>query len=85
MNFALRQSLKIFITSVVILLIAIVVFYKLNYNSFLNYELEESKLIAEKISKVIDQHLIEKVKKTKTIVAAPVITNALFKSNEHYN
>jgi len=84
MNFALRQSLKIFITSVVILIIAMVVFYKLNYNSFLNYELDETKVMAEKISRDIDQHLIEKVKKTKTIVAAPVITEALCKSNEHY-
>ena len=84
MNFAIRQSLKIFFASIFILMIAMVVFYKLNYNSFLNYELDETKVMAEKISRDIDQHLIEKVKKTKTIVAAPVITEALCKSNEHY-
>ena len=84
MNFALRQSLKIFITGILILMIAIVVFYKLNYNSVLNHQLEDSKFIAEEISKDIDQHLIEKVKKTKTIAAAPVITNALSTSNKHY-
>ena len=84
MNFAIRQSLKIFITSILILMIAIVVFYRLNYNSVLNYQLEDSKFIVEKISKEIDQHLIEKVKKTKIIAAAPIIINALYESNEHY-
>ena len=84
MNFAKRQSLKIFFTSILILMIAIVVFYKLNFNSVLNHQLEDSKFIAEKISTGIDQHLIEKVKKAKTIAAAPVITNALFKSNKYY-
>jgi len=84
MNFALNQSLKIFFTGILILMTAIVVFYKLNYNSVLNHQLEDSKLIAEKISKDIDQHLIEKVKKTKTIAAAPVITNVLSKSNKYY-
>ncbi len=65
-------------------MIAIVVFYKLNYNGILNYQLKNSKFITEKISKDIDQHLIEKVKKTKTISSAPVITNALLKSNKYY-
>jgi len=84
MNFAIRQSLKIFITSILILMIAIICFYKLNYNNVLDYELEESKIFAEKISKDINQHIIEKVEKVKIITTAPVITNALSKSNKYY-
>jgi len=84
MNFAIKQSLKIFITSILILMIAMVVFYKLNYNSVLNYELEESNIFAEKISRGINQHIIEKVEKVKIITTAPVITNALSKSNKYY-
>lgn len=84
MNFAIRQSLKIFITSILILMIAIICFYKLNYNNVLDYELEESRIFAEKISKDINQHIIEKVEKVKIITTAPVITNALSKSNKYY-
>ncbi|MCD6105734.1 MAG: response regulator, partial [Thermosipho sp. (in: Bacteria)] len=84
MNFAIRQSLKIFITSILILMIAIICFYKLNYNNVLDYELEDSKIFAEKISKDINQNIIEKVEKVKIITTAPVITNALSKSNKYY-
>jgi len=84
MNFVVRQSLNIFFAGVFVLLIAIVMFYKLNYNSNLNHQLEDSNIFVEKISKGINQHIIEKVKKVKIIVVAPVITNALYKSNKHY-
>ncbi len=84
MNFAIRQSIKIFITSIIILMIAIVIFYKLNYHSTINYYSEDAKFIAQKASAAIDLHLIGKVKEVKTIIAAPIIINSLSKSNEHY-
>jgi len=84
MNFAIKQSIRIFIAGTVILIIAIAVFYKLNYNNILNYQLNESKLIANEISKHIDKYIIEDVKKAKGIVVAPVIQNALSTSNEHF-
>ena len=84
MSFASRQSLKIFITGILILIIASVTFYKLNYDSVINYQLENSKFITEKISTDIDIHLIEKVKEVKTIIATPIIINSLSKSNKHY-
>ena len=84
MNFTIKQALKIFFTGVVILIIAIVVIYKSNYNSTLKYELKEANVFAEKISNNINLLIIEKVKNETVIAAAPVITNALYKSNKYY-
>ncbi len=65
-------------------MIAIGVFYKLNYNSVLNIQLEESKFSVDEISNRIDLLLLEKVKTTKTIAVTPIIKSALTQSNKHY-
>jgi PAS domain S-box-containing protein len=84
MNFAKKESLKIFVTGILFLVIAILVFYKLNYNSTLKSQLENSDFIANDISSEINQYIIEKVKNTKIIIASPVLINALTSSNNHY-
>jgi signal transduction histidine kinase len=63
---------------------AIAFFYKLNYDSVLNNILEDSKISVDEISNSIDQHLVEKVKTTKSIAVTPIITKALTNSNKHY-
>jgi len=84
MNFALNQSIKIFISSFIVLIIGITTIYYINYNDLLNKHVELSKNVTNEISVGIENHLLEKVKTTKTIAVAPGILETLKKSNEYY-
>ena len=85
MNFALNQSIKIFISSFIILIIGITTIYYINYNDLLNEHLKLSKNAAHEISVGMEQHLLEKVKTTRTIAVTPIVLQSLKKSNEHYS
>jgi len=85
MNFALKQSLKIFLTSLAILIIAMIIIYYYSYNNISNDQLEYTESLVEEISGSIEQHILEKVKTTKAITIAPVIMKALNESNAQYN
>jgi len=85
MNFALRQAVKVFIVSICILIFSIGIFYKLNYDSVLNHQLEDSRFDVEKISNSIDQQLSEKIVSVYGISISPIITEALTESNKYYS
>ncbi len=79
MNFALNQSIKIFISSFIILIIGITTIYYINYNDLLNEHLKLSKNAAHEISVGMEQHLLEKVKTTRTIAVTPIVLQSLEK------
>jgi len=85
MNFAKNQSLKIFLTSFIILLIGIIIIYSYNYSSITKNHLKLADDMVSEISVSIEYHILEKVKTVKTIAIAPVILKALQVSNEHYS
>jgi len=85
MNFALKLSLKIFLTGVTILAIVMIVVYYTSYKSILTSEIKHAQLIVDEISISIDQNVIEKVKTTKAIAIAPALIKALDESNAHFN
>lgn len=85
MNFAQKLSLKIFLTGITVLTIALIIVYITSYNNILTNESEHAQLVVDEISVSIDQNIIEKVKTTKAIALAPGITTALDKSNAHYS
>ena len=85
MNFAQNQSLKIFLTSFVILVISIIIIYNYSYSNISKNHLELAKNNAYKISINLENHFIEKIKTTRTIAITPVLLDALKESNDHYS
>ena len=85
MNFAQNQSLKIFLTSFVILIISIIMIYNYNYSNLNRNHLEFSEDNAHKISINLENHFIEKIKTARTIAITPIISAALEESNWHYS
>ena len=63
MNLAQNQALKIFIASFLILFLAIVIIYFINYNTITENHLELSMNIANEISASLENNILEKVKK----------------------
>lgn len=84
MNLAQNQALKIFLTSFLILFIAIVIIYFINYNTITENHLELSMNIANEISASLENTILEKVKTVRTISISPVILEALQISNKHF-
>ncbi len=85
MNFAINLALKIFLSGLAILIIASLIIWNNTYNNVKNNELEHTKTIVDKVSFSLEQDILEKVKTTRAIGTAPVIMNALNKSNTYYN
>lgn len=85
MNFALKLSLKIFLTGSIILTIAMIIVYNNSYKNALNNEVEHSKIMVKEISVSLNQNLLEKIKTTKAIAVAPSMKKALNESNTHYS
>ena len=85
MNFAQNQSLKIFLTGLLILTIAMVIVYKYNYSQTLKNELHHTKFIVDEYSERINQLILEKVNTIKTITVSPVLITALSESNNSYS
>ncbi len=85
MNFAQNQSLKIFLTSFIILFIGIIIIYNYSYNNITKYHLKLADDIVSEISVSIENHFLEKVKTVKTIAITPIILKALEKSNKHFS
>ena len=84
MNLAQNQALKIFLTSFLILFIAIVIIYFINYNTITENHLDLSINIANEISASLENNILEKVKTVRTISISPVISEALQVSNKHF-
>ncbi|MDP8211092.1 MAG: PAS domain S-box protein [Candidatus Stygibacter australis] len=84
MNLAQNQALKIFIASFLILFLAIVIIYFINYNTITENHLELSMNIANEISASLENNILEKVKTVRTISISPVILEALQLSNKHF-
>ena len=84
MNFALNQSLKIFLTGLIVVIFTLIIIHKQYYNNLLDNELMHTQYIVNEISIRFEQQLIEKVKTTKTLAIAPVILTALSESNAHF-
>ncbi len=85
MNFALKQSVKIFIIGLVILIIAYFIIFKFSYDTVVNTQLEQTISIVEKISLNIEQHVLEKVKTASTITLTPLVLSAVNESNAQYS
>ncbi|MCD6330363.1 MAG: PAS domain-containing protein [Candidatus Cloacimonetes bacterium] len=85
MNFALKQSVKIFIIGLVILIIAYFIIFKFSYDTVVNTQLEQMIPIVKKISLNIEQHILEKVKTASTITLTPLVLSAVNESNAQYS
>ncbi|RLC56679.1 MAG: hypothetical protein DRH89_05150 [Candidatus Cloacimonadota bacterium] len=85
MNFAQNQSLKIFLTGLLIITITIVVIYNYYYSQTLKNELHHTKFIVDEYSDRINQLILEKVKTIKTITVSPILITALDESNDYYS
>jgi PAS domain S-box-containing protein len=62
-----------------------IIIYNTNSNDLLKEHIELSKNVAKEISVGMEQHLLEKVKTTRTIAVTPLLLESLKKSNEHYS
>ena len=67
MNFALKQSLKIFLTGLIVIIITMIIIYKQHYNNLLEHELIHTQYMVDEVSSRFEQQLLEKVKTTKTL------------------
>jgi len=85
MNFAQNQSVKIFLTSFIILLIGIIMIYIYSYDNITKSHLKLADDIVSESSVNIELHFLEKVKTVKAIAITPVILNALEVSNKHFS
>jgi PAS domain S-box-containing protein len=85
MNFAYKLALKIFLTGITILIIAMLIVYKTNYNNIISNEMEHATIIVDEVSFSVEQVLLEKVKTTSTIAVAPVVMKALENSNAQFS
>ncbi len=85
MNFAQNQSLKIFLTGLLILTIAMVIVYKYSYSQTLTNELHHTEFIVDEYSKRINQIILQKVNTIKTIAVSPTLIAALNESNNYYS
>ncbi len=84
MNLAQSQALKIFLTSFLVLFLAIVIIHFNNYNTITKNHLKLSKNVAQEISVSLEKHFLEKVKTVRTMSISPIILEALQVSNIHF-
>jgi PAS domain S-box-containing protein len=84
MKFSNKLSLTIFITGIVVLIIASFAIYGISYKAIIKIHLEDIKSHANIVSEEIDHLLSEKVKIARTLANSPVIKEALKKNNLSY-
>ena len=84
MQFAFKLALKIFFLGLVILVISIMVFQRINYYTLLTHQIEHSEHLSDEISSGLNRYLSEKIKTMEMLSRSPIINDALITSNADY-